>query len=172
MSDLDYDAHKALVRGPIREQDAAFGDERLPPKFWTRATVMPDGCWEWIGPRLPRGSGAGYGRYSDAGKSWQAHRASYTALVGEIPADRPLLDHLCRNRACVRPSHLEPVTNRENTRRGLRPAQVRNGDMCRNGLHLWPESARQAPQRLECAECRKARKLKWWRAQQQRRSGQ
>ncbi len=71
------------------------------------------GCWIWIGAK--RG---GYGRFKVAGqKSVTAHRASYELHVGPIPEGMQL-DHLCRNPACVNPSHLEPVSAAENVRRG------------------------------------------------------
>jgi hypothetical protein len=61
----------------------------------------------------------GYGTTASAigQSSRMAHRASYTALVGVIPPGL-FMDHLCRTRCCVNPAHLEPVTNRENTKRG------------------------------------------------------
>jgi hypothetical protein len=66
-------------------------------------------CWEWRGAR----NWAGYGQSSLYGKVMQAHRAVYLLLVGPIP-DGYQLDHLCRNRGCVNPDHLEPVTARIN----------------------------------------------------------
>lgn len=66
-------------------------------------------CWIWTAA-IDRG---GYGRY----KHKAAHRVSYELLVGPIPQGLDL-DHLCRVRACVNPSHLEPVTRRENLLRG------------------------------------------------------
>jgi hypothetical protein len=72
------------------------------------------GCWEWTGRITPQG----YGTISLAGKSHRAHRLSYEALVGPIP-DGLGLDHLCRNRPCVNPDHLEPVTQSVNTKRGF-----------------------------------------------------
>lgn len=76
------------------------------------------GCWIW---QLKRCRG-GYGRCrreGRAGGTQQAHRWYYEQLVGPIP-DGHQLDHLCRNRACVNPSHMEPVSHAENTRRGDR----------------------------------------------------
>ena len=68
-----------------------------------------DGCWEWTGGKTPQGYGMVARR--------QAHRVVYELLAGPIP-DGLVIDHLCRNRGCVRPDHLEPVTNRENLMRG------------------------------------------------------
>lgn len=83
-------------------------------------------CWEWQAAVDPNG----YGRFSISGRMLGAHRVAYILLVGPI-ADDLDLDHLCRNRRCVRPSHLEPVTRRENLLRGetLVAAHAR-GDTC------------------------------------------
>lgn len=80
-------------------------------------TGNPDanGCWPWQG-RLY--GGYGHIRLGGAeGGATNAHRAMYELLVGPIP-DGLQLDHLCRNRKCVNPEHLEPVTCKENLRRG------------------------------------------------------
>lgn len=75
--------------------------------------TIPYGCWDWTGTKTDDG----YGRvHTDAGMR-VAHRVIYELLVGEIPEGHDL-DHLCRNRACCNPQHLEPVTRRENLLRG------------------------------------------------------
>jgi hypothetical protein len=73
------------------------------------------GCWNFTG----RIESNGYGRiHAVAGEApWLSHRLAYTLLVGDIP-EGLTIDHLCRNRACCNPDHLEPVTVRENIRRG------------------------------------------------------
>ena len=70
-------------------------------------------CWVWDG----RKDHKGYGKLYDQGKVVFAHVKNYRETIGEIP-DGLELDHLCRQRDCVNPHHLEPVTHQENCRRG------------------------------------------------------
>ena len=89
----------------------------LPKRFQTKIKVINDGrrlssCWKWTGA-LDR---KGYGRVNWNGHARRAHRIIYELLIGKIPDNLPL-DHLCRVPGCVRPSHCEPVTTKENNRR-------------------------------------------------------
>jgi len=70
------------------------------------------GCWEWLRYRDKEG----YGRFAFGPKNAMAHRAAYVLEIGAIPEGLDL-DHLCRNRGCVNPEHLEIVTRQENIRR-------------------------------------------------------
>ena len=86
-------------------------------KFWSHVDKTGD-CWTWNGRRMS----SGYGLWTvrprlSKATNVGAHRVAYLLLVGPIP-DGLVLDHLCRNRSCVNPSHLEPVTIKENVRRG------------------------------------------------------
>ena len=86
----------------------------LPPRFHDKYAVsVPTGCWEWHGAN----TGTGYGQVRHDGRNQLAHRVAFEHYIGAIP-DALELDHLCRNRACCNPAHLEPVTHIENTRRG------------------------------------------------------
>lgn len=89
----------------------------LPAKSQTKIKLGSlfnnEACWIWTG-EINRN---GYGRVWHQGKRLMTHRVVYTLLVGEIP-DGHVLDHLCRNRPCCNPAHMDPVTIQENTLRG------------------------------------------------------
>ena len=76
------------------------------------------GCWNWIGSKDV--NGYGMARYEGGTRSRRAHRVVYETLVGPVP-EGLVLDHLCRNRGCVNPAHLDPVTQQINTLRGIGP---------------------------------------------------
>lgn len=87
-------------------------------RFWDHVDLSdPDRCWIW--KRKPNAKGYGQLRNPRTGRTTTAHRYAYELVVGPIP-DGLTIDHLCRVRACVRPDHLEPVTNRENLLRGIK----------------------------------------------------
>lgn len=77
-----------------------------------RVQLTDSGCWEWQGHR----NGDGYAVSLFRGKWRRAHRFTYETFVGPI-GEGLTIDHLCRNRWCVNPSHLEPVTQKENVLR-------------------------------------------------------
>lgn len=79
------------------------------------------GCWVWTGRLMHKG----YGQFSPTSKkNVRAHKFSYETFISKVPHGL-CLDHLCRNRSCVNPEHLEPVTNRENLRRSnIAPAEI------------------------------------------------
>lgn len=106
-------------------------------RLWNRVdrSAGDDECWPWTGST----NGFGYGRLSLGGRYVYAHRVAYECEVGEIP-EGLVLDHLCRNRLCCNPAHLEAVTHRVNILRGTSPAAARAAaDFCHRG-HPFDET--------------------------------
>jgi len=84
-------------------------------RFWAKVRADPaTGCWVWQAGCFCDG----YGNFWCCGSAHRAHRFAYRQLVGPIPSWLQI-DHLCRNRACVNPAHMELVTCRENLSRGV-----------------------------------------------------
>lgn len=120
-------------------------------RFWKKVAKGSDTeCWPWLAAH----NSEGYGAFWDGTRSVQAHRFAYADLTGPIP-DGLTLDHLCRNRECVNPAHLEPVTNRENILRGEGPTAqharqthcIRGHELSGANLGRWRDTGR------SCREC-------------------
>lgn len=126
--------------------------------FWARVQVgAADECWPWLSAR----NQAGYGvlftpMVRTRRRSVRAHRAAYALTHGRLPADGEL-DHLCRNRICVNPLHLELVTARVNISRGLCPTaaatRARLQGRCLNGHVIADVGLYRSCGREMCAQC-------------------
>ena len=99
-------------------------------RFERRYVVAESGCWLWTGPL----NNTGYGCFART----SAHRWAYAAMVGPIP-DGYQIDHLCRVRRCVNPSHLEAVTRSENNRRAAQHRVYIPKTHCPHG-HAYDET--------------------------------
>ena len=111
------------------------------------------GCWEWCGYV----SKHGYGQFSYKKKSWKAHRIVYLLFSGDLKEGLEI-DHLCRNRKCVNPKHLEQVTRAVNVYRGLSPIAVfMKRNECSKGHKYTPENTYKRPNdpKRFCKICRR-----------------
>lgn len=100
-------------------------------RFWAKvdASAGLGACWEWLAYR----GRDGYGQFGVGRVVKRAHRVAFELARGPVP-DGLTLDHLCRNRGCVNPVHLEPVTAGENVLRGISPAATHaRAEQCPQG---------------------------------------
>ncbi|QAY71796.1 HNH endonuclease [Xylanimonas protaetiae] len=145
---MSWCGRRASVRGLCKAHNArvrAGFDPRVPAseaRFFIHVTEQDDGCWAFdhVDPRT------GYATF----RQQRAHRWAYEFFHGPIP-DGLHLDHLCANRRCVNPDHLDPVTVAVNNRR-----QKASLDTCKHG-HPWtPSNTYIHPQRghRQCRACR------------------
>lgn len=114
-----------------------------------------DGCWMWTGSVNTKG----YAHMKISGKVWAVvHRVMYEYAKGPVPAGLQL-DHLCRNKPCVNPDHLEAVTARENMHRGMAPSiRAHLSGICKRGHQLSEGYRRKTDGGMSCRECRRIRR--------------
>lgn len=133
----------------------------LPPRerILKRCTVDPiTNCWEWDKP-----ASLGYGRIGVNYRKKLAHRVSYEDFVGPIP-DGMTVDHLCMNKRCVNPSHLEAVTQAENVRRAASVGLLdrkSHETHCKHGHEYTPENTRITKRgHRDCVLCNRIKRRK------------
>lgn len=141
----------------IRDYNAITSDINL-DRFWDKVLFTTE-CWEWLASKSSRG----YGWFYINRRGYQAHRISYLLFYGYID-NNLVIDHLCRNHSCVNPKHLEAVTQKENTQRGLTGYHPNSGIVNRSKTHC-PQGHEYTPENTyfnpcgsrECRVCRTKR---------------
>jgi len=136
-----------------------FLPRRVVEKIRLTVGPLPDRCWEWAGAR----DKDGYGRIRIGCQNRKASRFVYETLCGPIPETLEL-DHLCRNRSCVNPSHLEPVPHEVNVARGNAGQYLSLRTHCSKGhpydsanTYVYANGTR------GCLKCRRERCREWRR---------
>ena len=131
-----------------------------------QASDLPTPCWLWTGNVDFHGYGHTGRLTSETGrmKNWRVHRLMWTCIKGPIPTGM-CLDHLCRNRHCLNPEHLECISSQENTRRGQVGRYQREKINCPQGHSydeantMWIDGKTGKPER-KCRKCESNRYFK------------
>lgn len=155
-------------RDKDRERRAEHPGPTMLERFWSKVEKS-ETCWLWTGHTK---SGT-YGQFTlFPHHQMPAHRFAYITEVGAIP-NGLVLDHLCRNPRCVRPDHLEAVTQRENVLRGEGIAAKRSAQThCVRGHEFTPENTyhpRKAPHHRACLTCIRDNNRHYYQARKLRR---
>jgi hypothetical protein len=135
---------------PLKPASETF-DARAKARFWSKVSPAPaDACWTWHGAKNCRG----YGNVGRNHKTYLTHRVAYELTVGPVPVGMDL-DHLCRNKGCVNPTHLEPVTFLANMRRRYSAAPDERPTHCLQSHELTPENTEiiRATGQRRCRTC-------------------
>lgn len=148
-------------RGDLRQRE--YTQRRAKPSMTPgerilhhRRVIPETGCWE-LGLAVEATNG--YSQLTIGNKIYKGHRVSYEAFVGPIPEGLEL-DHLCRNRACVNPEHLEPVTAKVNTNRS--PFCRARITHCPRGHEYSPENTYVTPRnQRQCRICNHVKGVLW-----------
>jgi hypothetical protein len=146
---LHYKRHKASGALPPKRSI----EQRAPQRFWSNVKKTPT-CWVWLG----KPTTYGYGQFSVRRKNYRAHRYAWMLLRGAIP-DGLVIDHVCRNRLCVNPNHLELVTSVENVMRGIGPSAVNSRKTHCALEHPIPDA--ENGKERECPKCVRRRWRKY-----------
>lgn len=127
----------------IGSKAAALNKRSSIDRFSSQVALSEQGCLEWLGTRQSNG----YGSFYIDGSTVRAHRYSYSYAFGPIPPNLEI-NHLCKNRRCVLPEHLEAVTHRENVRWSMRTH-------CINGHEFSVENTYMHQNKRHCKICRR-----------------
>ena len=144
----EYKDSKGRIRRPVEK------------RFW-ESVEKREGCWEWLGRKDRQGYGVVRIIIHYEEKLFQAHRFAYELAKGPIP-EGLTLDHLCRNRGCVNPAHLEPVPMVVNTMRGYGVGAVNSRkQFCPRGHPLTEENLVVWKGHRKCLICKRERDREW-----------
>lgn len=128
-------------------------------------TIKGVNCWIW--PGVPNSDG--YAQMRIGGKKKKLHRVMYELFVGKIPKGITI-DHLCRNRLCINPDHLEAVTLKTNILRGVGPTAINAKKSCCPRGHQYEQAKRKRLERL-CKICTNERRKIWMRKWRKKQNG-
>lgn len=145
----------------IRGHNARGKADASPERFWKSVDRRgAEECWPWLGSK----DTSGYGTIMWGGRRVGTHVLAYELVVGAVP-EGLVIDHLCRNRACCNPAHLEPVTHRENVLRGRGPTAINaRKTHCNHGHEFTPENTYlQQNGGRGCRECHRNITREWAR---------